>query len=208
MQSTDGVALKCVYRLASGKFIVRQDGLVIGTYSCERQAARALAAHMGVKVSDLKKRAQISKTTAPILPMASGVYKARDGKFEARSSGGQYVGRFDTAEDASKTLAGIAGAPPCASKKADRLRLAAMRFSSAKEAFKTWRPADMKDLIEVRKKEPLFCIAPGPLYMIAVIGKEHAWRAAIVRLARRPRVRGQIYARSAVVSVPMPVHGR
>ena len=43
----------------------------------------------------------------------------------------------------------------------------------------------MQDLIEVREKEALFCIAPGPLYMIAVNGKEKVWRAAIVRFARQ-----------------------
>ena len=43
----------------------------------------------------------------------------------------------------------------------------------------------MKNLIEVRKKHTLFCIAPGPLYLIALFGKEQAWSAAIVRLARR-----------------------
>ena len=136
----------------------------------------------GVKESDLKKRARTTPQKTPA--MVRGIYKRACGKWEVRSRG-KYCGRFDTVQNATKILAGIAGAPPRASKKADRVELAAKRFRSAKGTFKTWRPADMKDLIEVRKKEPLFCIAPGPLYMIAVVGKEQAWRAAIVRLARR-----------------------
>ena len=184
MQSTEGVAFKCMYRLASGKFIVRQHGQVIGTYSCEQRAARALAAHLGVKVRDLKTRDKRQTTPHKAPAMVRGVYKARGGKFEVRS-GGQYHGRFDTAGAASKNLAKIAGERPCASKKADRVELAAKRFRSAKATFRTWRPADLKDLIEVRRKHPLFCIAPGPLYLIAVVGKEQAWRAAIVRLARQ-----------------------
>ena len=70
------------------------------------------------------------------------------------------------------------------SKKADRVELAAKRFRSAKATFESWRPADIKNLIEVRKKHTLFCIAPGPLYLIALLGKEQAWTTAIVRLAR------------------------
>ena len=191
MQTTDGVQYKCMYRLASGKFIVRRDGLVIGTFAGEQQAARALAAHMCVGVGDLKKRVKKQHTIPQTAPaMASGVYQAHGGKFEARlkikgTRRFKYCGRFDTAEDATKNLARISGARPCASKKVDRVKLAAKRFRTAKGTFKTWRPADMQDLIQVRKKEPLFCIAPGPLYMIVVNGKEKFWRATIVRLARQ-----------------------
>ena len=182
MQSTDGVTYKCMYRLPSGKIIVRQDGQVIGSYSTERLAALALADHMGVEVRDLKRR-ETRQTTQQAPPMVRCVYGTRSGKFEVRV-GGKYRGRFDSATSASKHAAKIAGAKKtCLSKKVDRVKLAAKRFASAKETFKTWRPADMKDLIEVRKKNALFCIAPGPLYMLAIVGKERAWRAALLRLA-------------------------
>ena len=137
---------------------------------------------MGVDVRDLKKREPKIRPKAPA--MVRGVYLIASGKFEVRLDG-QYHGRFETAEFASKTLVEIAGARPRASKKVDRVELAAKRFATAKGTFETWRPADLKDLIEVRKKETLFCIAPGPLYMIAIIGKERAWRAAIVRFAQQ-----------------------
>jgi len=181
LQSTKDVRFQCVYRLASGKYFVRKDGKVIGTYDSEEQAARALAQHTNVQVRDLKTRTttQVVGKTAP--SMVSGVYKCTDGKFEVRSKG-QYCGRFVTEGAASKIFAKIAGVRPRASKKAAGFW--AKRFRTAKKTFKTWRPADIKDLIEVRKSEPLFCLAPGPLYIIAVVGKEKAWRAAVVRLAR------------------------
>ena len=182
MQSTEGVVYKCLYRLPSGKTIARQSGHVIGTYSSERRAALALAAHQGVEVRALKKR-DARQTTKQGPAMVRGVYEVRGGKFEVRLDG-QYRGRFDSATSASRNLTKIAGARPCLSKKANRVELAAKRFAATKETFKTWRPADMKDLIQVRKKHVLFCIAPGPLYMLAIVGKERAWRAAVVRLAQ------------------------
>ena len=182
MQSTEGVACKCLYRLPSGKTIVRQNGEVIGTFSSERSAALALAAHQGVEVRDLKRR-DARETTKQAPAMVRGVYQARGGKFEVRV-GGAYRGRFESATSASRNVAKIVGARPRLSKKVSRVGLAAKRFAAAKEMFKTWRPADMKDLIEVRKKHALFCIAPGPLYVIAILGKERAWRAAVVRLAQ------------------------
>ena len=181
MQSTEGVTYKCMYRLPSGKIIVRHLGQVIGSYAGERKAALALAAHLGSDVRDLKTRQPKRRRQAPT--MASGVYLTASGKFEVRSDG-QCQGRFDTAELATKSLAKIEGARPPASKKAGRVDLARKRFAAAKQTFKTWRPSDMQDLSAVRKEETLFCIAPGPLYVIAIIGKERAWRAAIVRLAR------------------------
>ena len=30
----------------------------------------------------------------------------------------------------------------------------------------------------------MFCVAPGPLYVLAIVGKERAWRAEVVRLAQ------------------------
>ena len=145
MQSTDGVAFKCMYLLPSGKIIVRRGGRVLGSYSSERSAALALAAHMGVEVRDLKRRAP-RPTTQEGAVMVRGVYKARGGKFEVRQ-GGQYHGRFASAATASRALAKIAGARPSLSKKIDRVKLAAKRFASSKETFKTWRPDDVKDLI-------------------------------------------------------------
>lgn len=183
MQSTEGVKFKCLYRLPSGKTIARQHGKVLGTYSSERRAAQALAAHTGVQIKDLKRRGARQTTQHGSEVMVRGVYRTQDGKFEVRLDG-QYRGRFESAAIASQELAKIAGAPPCLSKKDSRVELAAKRFASAKETFKTWRPADMKDLIDVRKKHPLFCVAPGPLYMLAVVGKERSWRASVIRLAQ------------------------
>ena len=133
--------------------------------------------------------------------MVRGVYGVRGGKFELRL-GGQYRGRFDSVASASKHAARIAGAKKtCLSRKVDRVELAAKRFASAKETFKTWRPADMKDLIEVRKKNALFCIAPGPLYMLAIVGKERAWRAELIRLAQglSPSTRANLFALSGKI---------
>ena len=79
--------------------------------------------------------------------MVRGVYRARGGKFEVRMDG-RYRGRFESAAGASRNVAKIVGARPCLSKKDSRVGLAAKRFAAAKETFKTWRPADMKDLIE------------------------------------------------------------
>ena len=141
MQSTEGVAFKCMYRLRSGKIIVRQNGQIIGTYPSERLAARALAAHMGVEVRDLKRR-EARQTTQQGPAMVRGIYKTRGGKFEVRMDG-QYCGRFDSAASASREATKIAGAHPCLSKKVDKVKLAAKRFASTKKTFKTWRPADI-----------------------------------------------------------------
>ena len=181
MQSVDGVAFKCMYRQASGNIIVRHLGQVIGTYSSEQLAAQALAAHLGVQVRELKTRVE-RQTTPRAAVMVKGIYPAHGGKFEVRS-GGKYHGRFDTVETASKNLTKLEGAHPRASKKVDRVELAAKRFISAKATFESWRPADIKALIEARKKHTLFCIAPGPLYIIALLGKDPAWTAAIVQFA-------------------------
>lgn len=199
MQSTDGVTYKCMYRLPSGKTIVRQNGQVIGTYSSERRAAVALANHLGVEVRDLKRR-ETRQTTQQAPAMVRGVYGARGGKFEVRLHG-QYRGRFESAASASKHAAKIVGAKTCLSRKVDRVELAAKRFASAKETFKTWRPADMKDLIELRKTNALFCIAPGPLYILAIVGKERAWRAALLRLAQGlpPSTRANLCALSGKI---------
>ena len=107
MQSTDGVMHKCLYRLPSGKIIVRRNGQVIGSYCTERLAALALADHMGVDVRDLKRR-ETRQTTQQAPPMVRGVYGARGGKFEVRVDG-QYHGRFDSAASASKHAAKIGG---------------------------------------------------------------------------------------------------
>ena len=109
MQSTDGVEHRGVYRLPSGQFLVRRDGQVVGSFSSERLAAGALAAHMGIKISDLRKRARTTPQKTPA--MVRGIYSLCDGKFEVRSHG-KYCGRFDTVQKATKILAGIAGAPP------------------------------------------------------------------------------------------------
>ena len=171
-----------MYRLPSGKIMARRNGQVLGTYSSERLAARALATLLGVEVSELKRReARHTKLQGPV--MSRGIYTTRSGKFEVRTEG-QYCGRFDSATSAKRRLTEIVGVRPCLSTKVDRVELAVKRFASAKATFKTWRPADLKDLIEVRKNHALFCSTPGPLYMLAIAGKERSWRAAIVRHAQ------------------------
>ena len=84
--STEGVAFKCLYRLPSGTIVARQCGQVIGSYSSERSAALALAAHQGVEVRDLERRVA-RQTTKQAPAMVRGVYLTVSGKFEVRSAG-------------------------------------------------------------------------------------------------------------------------
>ena len=182
-QTSAGIEFKCLYRLPCGTVFVRTGDGVLGYYKTVQHAARALAAHLGVDVKDLARRTVRQGKHEEHQALAlKGVYKTAGGRFEARA-GKRYLGRFNNLASACKEIAKKTGAHPGLSKMQVRVKFAAKCFASAKKTFKTWRPADIKNLIEVRKNHPLFCITPGPLYMLAVAGKEQAWRAAIVRLS-------------------------
>lgn len=174
-QSTEGVAHTFMYR-QRGKILVRYKGVVVGTYASEKAAAPPLAARMGMEVNDLPMRAR-----AEVRPTPGGVY-FNYGRFEVRRNG-EYHGRYETAKKAALKLAVIAQHRPAT--KVEARSCNKKRFKELKRIFKNWRPADITDLIQTRKKQELFCLAPGPLYVLAIMGKEGPWRAAIVRLTRK-----------------------
>ena len=142
MQSIEGVPFKCLYRMPSGK---TANGQLIGTYSSERRAAFAFGR--------TQEKGYYTRGDTEEICEGKRRVQGRLGKFELRMAG-QYCGRFESTLSASRNLVKIPG-------KVNRMKLAAKRFASAKdlqETFKTWRPADMKDL------RTMFCFAvhPGP----------------------------------------------
>ena len=42
-----------------------------------------------------------------------------------------------------------------------------------------WEPADYVDLNTFRQNQPLLASSPGPLYILAVLGKEAEWRNGV-----------------------------
>ena len=54
-----------------------------------------------------------------------------------------------------------------------------------KRIFAGWRPADILDVVQFRKKEQLLARTPGPMYLVAVQGKEAGWRSIVARLTKK-----------------------
>ena len=54
--------------------------------------------------------------------------------------------------------------------------MAIRRFKALKKIWRNWLPADAAHQVAFRKEDAVFARAPGPLYCIAVLGKEPVFR--------------------------------
>jgi len=98
-QTTDGIAYKHMYR-QRGKILVRCGAHVVGTYHDVAAAGRQLAAHLGIPVANLPKRAP--KNKAEPISGVRGIYRTGNG-YEVRHHG-SYIGRYSSKTDAAKAL--------------------------------------------------------------------------------------------------------
>ena len=152
--------------------LVRTGSTYVGTYHTLAAAKKALAKHLQVSVSDLPRRGAGTTTN----PRYRNVY-VNGGAFEARTPEGAYLGRFSTEVAAVQAL-GAEG--HCAAKKGRSQRetaeVAIRRFEAFETVWRNWLPADMAHQVTFRKEDGCFARAPGPLYCIAVLGKEPTFR--------------------------------
>lgn len=122
-----------------------------------------LAKHLSVKISELPLRGAADKGSAS---RVRGVHKSSGGKWWVRVNN-EYRGTFDNEAEAIK----VAGQRGRKRKRAISHDMMATTRALC-TCFEDWIPADIEHLIAFRKAHPQFALLSGPLYLLAVLGKE------------------------------------
>jgi hypothetical protein len=103
------------------------------------------------------------------------VHQTPSGKFRVvlRAPGAshvQHLGTFDSVGLAAASVERCVGEAPTVNTRPSRNTIRVLKALSV--PFQDWVPADLANLIDFRKANGHFRSAPGPLYLMAVVGKE------------------------------------
>lgn len=135
---------------------------------CPSQAKEFLSELTDTAVADLPR--QLASCSRKARPAVSGVHVRATGKFQVVRSG-EYRGSFDSIHDALNAV----GTSDADDMKKRALPVTSNRFELLRELgslFNDWIPADIANAIEFRQAQAEFAATAGPLYILAVLGKE------------------------------------
>jgi len=142
---------------------------------------------------DLPRRRRISRAGKPKDPelqnqkkrtLPKYVHQTNSGKFRVvlRAPGESHVqqlGTFDTVGLAAQSVERALGDMPTVTAHATMNSVKLLKALSM--PFQDWVPADLANIIEFRKANYHFRSAPGPLYLMAVVGKEDFRMRSVTR---------------------------
>ena len=112
------------------------------------------------------------------------VHQTDSGKFRVvlrapAESHVQQLGTFDTVGLAAQSVERALGETPTVSAHATMKTVKVLKALSM--PFQDWVPADLANIIKFRKANYHFRSAPGPLYLMAVVGKEDFRMGSVTR---------------------------